>query len=411
MKLKTLNLANFRGYDQLTLQLDPELTVIAGVNGVGKSSLLEAITHFASELLPKITASKEKADGLKETDIKVGKDSLNISAEFATDDAQFFVDTRRKCDSHAHSSVRIMPNTSHSVDELTSVMKKASCQPLVVCYLTSRYFKSLGNRGLPKETKKIDIKIAFSQSLKASEISLYEFANWYRVQLENPERSRILFDPLNQAVGIFLDHVSNLELHETRPPKFSVEKNGTRFSLEQLSDGERGLLALVFDLTRRLCIANPTSDAPLTDGKAIVLIDEIELHLHPKWQRMVVRKLREVFPACQFIITTHSPMVLGEVKAESIRFLNTDEHNRVVCSVPSESYGLDANRILQEHMGAAIRNKDIEQQLQQLFLLIDDEKFDTAKDRIRSLSKALGEYEPELTRANTLIEFLEDDDE
>src|SRR5690606_14860939 len=133
-----------------------------------------------------------------------------------------------------------------------------------------------------------------------------------------------------------------------------VLKNGKPLFLEQLSDGERGLLALIFDLTRRLAIANPASKNAIGEGVALVLIDEIELHLHPKWQRDVLQRLRNVFKACQFVVTTHSPLVLGEVEARCVRFLEF-ENGKVDVTVPAEAYGMDANRILQELMDAPVR--------------------------------------------------------
>jgi len=84
---------------------------------------------------------------------------------------------------------------------------------------------------------------------------------------------------------------------------------------KRVSDGERALLAMVIDLCRRLALANPELDNPLT-GAGVALIDEIELHLHPQWQREVVEKLRGTFPNVQFILTTHSPFVIQSVRSE-----------------------------------------------------------------------------------------------
>ena len=197
-----------------------------------------------------------------------------------------------------------------------------------------------------------------------------------------------------------------LRIQERPRLGFVVDKRGQPFYLHQLSDGERGLLALVFDLTRRLAIANPGSDNPIADGGALVLIDEIELHLHPRWQRDVLQRLRQTFKACQFVVTTHSPLVLGEVDARCIRFLEfVDERVRV--TVPSEAYGMDANRILQEFMGAPVRNRQVDDELRALFDLIDQEHFDEARNAIESLEQRLGDDEPELTRASSLIRFLQ----
>jgi predicted ATP-binding protein involved in virulence len=84
-----------------------------------------------------------------------------------------------------------------------------------------------------------------------------------------------------------------------------------------LSDGEKCLLAMVGDLARRLAIANPDYPDAL-QGEAIVLIDEIELHLHPSWQRNIIPALKRTFPKCQFIITTHSPQVLSYIQPKNI---------------------------------------------------------------------------------------------
>jgi predicted ATP-binding protein involved in virulence len=198
----------------------------------------------------------------------------------------------------------------------------------------------------------------------------------------------------------------NLKLQLEPKPRFFIEKNSTRLPLEQLSDGERGLIALAFDLTRRLALANPESENPIIEGKASVLIDEIELHLHPLWQRQVLNRLKEIFANCQFIATTHSPLVLGEVEARCVRFLDRDDLGRVFCTVPNEAYGMDANRVLEELMGARVRTREMDDQLKVLFQQIDNEDFDAARQTMNALREKLGEHDPELTRASSLIKFL-----
>jgi hypothetical protein len=223
-----------------------------------------------------------------------------------------------------------------------------------------------------------------------------------------PRRLKVL-DALREVVTSLVPEFSNLRIQEHPRLGFVVDKRGQPFYLHQLSDGERGLLALVFDLTRRLAIANPERDDPIAEGVALVLIDEIELHLHPKWQRNVLPRLCDTFKACQFVVTTHSPLVLGEVPARCVRFLEFVD-GKVNVFTPSEAYGMDANRILQEFMGAPVRNRQVEEELTKLFELIDDENFDHARDAISRLEEKLGTTEPELTRASSLIRFLEGTD-
>jgi hypothetical protein len=98
--------------------------------------------------------------------------------------------------------------------------------------------------------------------------------------------------------------------------------------------------------------------------------------------------------------------VLGEVQARCVRFLEFVD-GKVKVFTPSEAYGMDANRILQEFMGAAVRNRQVEEELARLFELIDNEEFDNARIAIEVLEEKLGTAEPELTRASSLIRFLE----
>ena len=102
-----------------------------------------------------------------------------------------------------------------------------------------------------------------------------------------------------------------------------MDKQGVTLNLSQLSDGERSFLALVSDLGRRLALANPLLENPL-DGAGVVLIDELELHLHPKWQLEVVEKLRSAFPNIQFIVTTHSPFILQTAREGEVMKLDGD---------------------------------------------------------------------------------------
>lgn len=453
MKLKKIALANFRGFDQIGFDFADDVTVIAGVNGVGKSGVLKALTSALSLALPKFTVSRESPLGLNDTDVQSGKPGLAMSVTLGLDTATVIVDLNRAAPLAADKTetlikrrnelrfatretkkgskeeqeindeirliefqlgqtsdvpaVRILPDDSAiDADDLLAALKECRQQPLAVFYTTSRFLSRLPP-ALPK-TKKLDTATAYDKALNQLEVSLNDFANWYRVVASEATTATTdrLFRQLQQAIQTFLPEVCDLKLHDDRPPRFSVTKRGQPLFLEQLSDGERGLLALVFDLTRRLSIANPDSDNPIADGVALVLIDEIELHLHPKWQRDVLQRLRETFQSCQFVVTTHSPLVLGEVPARCVRFLEFVD-GKVSVTVPTEAYGMDANRILQEFMGAPVRNRQVEDELRVLFELIDLERFDEARAKIQNLERKLGEDEPELTRASSLIHFLE----
>ena len=113
-------------------------------------------------------------------------------------------------------------------------------------------------------------------------------------------------------------------LSSTVPLRLTVRKGEHRLSLTQLSDGERSFLALLGDMVRRLALANPDLENPL-EGHGVVLIDELELHLHPTWQRQVVENLRTTFPNVQFIGTTHSPFVIQSLRPGELINLDPEE--------------------------------------------------------------------------------------
>ena len=222
---------------------------------------------------------------------------------------------------------------------------------------------------------------------------------------ERPAAGRVL-DAFDRAVTRFLPGYRNLRPDEAgeRGGSLLIDRGDTTLPVKLLSDGERGVLAMVLDLTRRLAQANPKMEDPAAEAEAVVLIDEIELHLHPGWQRRIVGNLTKAFPKCQFIATTHSPQVIGEVEHDRIHIIADGE----VYS-PSHSFGVDSSRVLEEIMGTPPRTKTVNELLSRISRTIGDDRYGEACDLLNDLTNRLGEDDPEVTRIRTLLDFMTGD--
>ena len=269
---------------------------------------------------------------------------------------------------------------------------------------------------LPKRlsaAKPLSKKAAHDNALAGGRVSLNAFANWFRVsiagELGDSTASERLWKALQRATSEILPEFGELRLEapDGKLPFFSVEKCGIRFSLNELSDGEKALLALAMDITQRLALANPESDNPTTDGSGIVLIDEVELHLHPTWQRQVLRRLRKAFPGCQFVVTTHSPQVIGGTREpECLRLLRFDGERIVLEPEVSQAKGMDSSWILRNIMGCPPRDYETDQKLSSIYDKIDEGDLAGARRVANSLEEELGNF-PDLQEVSSLLDRLE----
>jgi predicted ATP-binding protein involved in virulence len=219
-------------------------------------------------------------------------------------------------------------------------------------------------------------------------------------QLKASSRDRQL-TAVRSAIAAFMPGFSNLRVKRKPRLHMAIDKDGATLNVSQLSQGEKSMMALVGDIARRLAMMNQSLENPL-HGDGIVLIDEVDLHLHPKWQRSLIQKLSETFPNCQFVLTTHSPLVISDTRD-------------VLCYVLDEGvlqernglYGLDANQVLLSVMDTDIRNSEVQRRLNRLLEHIQDGNLDEAKTLFSGLSQELSDGHLELAKAALLIRKLE----
>ena len=176
-----------------------------------------------------------------------------------------------------------------------------------------------------------------------------------------------------------------------------------------MSDGQRALVGLVADVARRACLLNSEAFGAQTlmETTGVVLIDELDLHLHPRWQRRIIGDLKRIFPKIQFFATTHSPQIIGEARPEEIVLLTPEGQKR-----PMASYGMDSNWVLECVMEAEGRDPAVARRIKDVFTAIDDGRLDAAKSMIAALRADFGDAAdivPDIVGAESYIWNLEHD--
>ena len=448
MKVRRLTLANIRAIKTAEFQFQPEFNLIVGVNGVGKSTVLDALRICMSRILPSVTNSRAKGMSFEINDIHddlpfleagvsltVGGNEFSFTRrqwreKVAADDQdsidklrQEILESERPSD-RKRNLLRQLEDSQGASDADVFLPSKARLQtasrattsmPSCVFFSTTR---SVVSHAKARSRSAGGEAGAYSDALVPRLLYLVQFAEWMRAQealaIEHPMAQKHL-RVLQNAVSTFLPGYENLSLPTVEPivfgkpttlklPRLQIDHGGSTLEVDQLSDGERGVLALVLDLARRLSQANPSLDDPLTEGEAIVLIDEIDLHLHPQWQRQIVRKLQKTFPRCQFIATTHSPQVIGEVQHDRIHVMAENE----VCS-PPRSFGVDSSGVLEEIMRTDRRTTLVQGVISEISEAIGIGNYEGARALLSVLIEQVGEDDAEVIRIRTLLNFLDED--
>ena len=436
MEITSLKLTNIRSIETAEFRFKPGFNLIVGVNGVGKSTVLDALRICLSRILPLTTQSRAKRMSFSVDDIRSGFSFLDaeLSMTVAVDEFRFtrrqwrepivadsvqhikklrreILDSERLSD-RARNVLRELEESKevHDSDVFAPSKAKFMIAARVAGVVPNCVFFST-NRSVVSHSIKTKARAAggesaaYAEALVPRPMYLAQFADWMRAQkalVKEQSAAKRHLQVLRSAVARFLPTYENLRPTDEESSRLLIDQDGIELDVGQLSDGERGMLALVLDLARRLSQANPSLDDPLSEGHAVVLIDELDLHLHPKWQRQIVHNLTKTFPRCQFIATTHSPQIIGEVPHERIQIISDDE----VYS-PTHSFGVDSSRVLEEIMDADPRATEVKELLSKVSQAIGKEQLDRAQRLIDQLVVRLGDEDPEVTRLRTLLDFME----
>ncbi len=369
MRIKELKLNNFRCFESLSIEMDEQLTVLIAPNGAGKTALLDAIALGLGPFVSKfpdvsgIRPSKDKDlhirdDGTRAPYMRIGLKLTDGVAWDRTVKRDSTEKTRRQIPQGSG-----LVQLHRYADRFIYVPEedaKPPILPIIAYYGTGRGVFGI-RKGRPK--KKFRQYNAYDGALEAKSSFRQCFALFYLME-DYERRGREerrdwdyrlrALNAVRKAIGRMLPEFTNPR-SEIRPLRFVIDwkqDHGTRtFQIDQLSDGYRTTLAMVMDIASRMTEASlVTEDILSTEG--IVLIDEIELHLHPGWQQTILSNLMRTFPKVQFIVTTHSPQILTTVRQEQIYVLGQNTEGRYVAGRPRiRTYAEESHDVLQAVMG------------------------------------------------------------
>lgn len=387
--LKSLKLRNFKGIAKLDLALDESLTLLAGVNGVGKTSVIQALVAAVTHTWQHKQPYEYPVYDLPDNVARAGTSGTDIVLELGWGErlsvpAGYSLERRK-----------LSLDNSHTQRLLEYLKDQSAPLPLVVYYEQNR----VANPDSGRHNVTVSSRENRDTSLQTTVFSPIEFKSWFFEKeadegRETRESQNLKFeDPELRAIRGLLTQLDGFSAVRSRKPPDSservllLEKDGIEIPFDSLSGGEQAFFLLAADLARRLMLEFP--DKPVATVPGLVCIDEIELHLHPAWQRRILRSLVETFPACQFVVTTHSPQVIAGVEARHVRLLEPGENGVRKVSQPIASKGHDSNYVLKGILDTPERDQEVSQLLAEFDRLADDDEFEQAERVLNELDEVV----------------------
>jgi len=422
MTLKSIEITNFRCFDHLKVDLQPGLNVFVGVNGSGKTALLEAIRAGLGAFFTGFEYEDVEQFYLSEKDVRVEYRGVT-KIEYRPVIVKCIADVDDYPDiSWVREFNKKTTSNKEHIGSIRGIAKRMALDmhnpmhyPHPVAFPTLFYFST---QRLWVERKDFGSKAdgnrfgGYFNSLNAKSASHF-FADWF----ERQERHEFQ----NAQMGLGKDF-SQLELvrqiavkcipdcrriyFDALAEDLFLQFDNQNMPISLLSDGQKTLLLLCTGIALQCVLLNPHLGLEAAKkAKGVVLIDEVDLHLHPAWQRRVLNDLMKVFPEIQFIVTTHSPQVISRVPKQNVFILREFkvESGRVFTE------GRDSNSILYEVFGEEKRPIDFKEQLDEFYELLENEKEQMAAAILKKLEAKWGHNDSEIVTASLYLNDLKNE--
>lgn len=435
LRLNQLELTNFHKFEHCSIDLDEQLTVLVGDNGSGKSSVLEAAAVALDSVIFHLVFRHQRV--IEPSDVRI---ALFDMGEVVERQPQFPA-VVSACGRAGETELR-WSQTLQSADggsredsERSYLQLLQSCSagikngdanlvlPVLAYYGTGRLW-SEGHGSIDARRMTFSRQNGYIGSLEAN-ASSDQMLSWFfkmtaqdvqRAQSLKPTGESGLFAAVRGAVEQCFQGITdskrvnvtyNLDADDLDVEYVDLHGEVQRMSMGMLSDGYRTVLSMVADIAYRMALLNPAlGDDAVKKTPGIVLIDEIDLHLHPLWQARILGDLRNIFPRVQFVVTTHAPVVISSVRASHIRLFGDDDEVR---RTSTEVYGGDAGRMLVSVMGAPERPAVVQMRFDEFYQALDKGDLDGARSLLSGLKADLGGDDTGVVSARTALSLEEAD--
>ena len=334
MRINKINIRNFKGFDYKEIEfISPSFTVLIGENASGKSTVLDAVAIALGTFLIGIDGVQSRS--LKKHEIRnIATTPESIEAQLPVVlDGNFIINNQTLAFHRTQQKLRgslTYKDSAEIIDIARNYTKRIRTNvdtdfnlPLIAYHSTSRLWTEIRER--KKYYKKSSRLDGYYRCLDPKSIK-QRFFSWFRTFEDSAlkfKKDKSLYHAFTNAITTVVDDWESIHYSWEADDIMGQLKNDEWVPFNHLSDGYRGLISLVADLAYRCIKLNPhLGKDVIKETSGVVLIDEIDLHIHPKWQRTIVQKLKNAFPKIQFIVTTHSTFIVQSVRAEEVINLN-----------------------------------------------------------------------------------------
>jgi predicted ATP-binding protein involved in virulence/Flp pilus assembly protein TadD len=356
LKIEQLNVTNFKFFEASTFHFHPEFNLVVGENGKGKTSLLRALEVALGGWAHAYIKDKNNLRPIDDDEIREVQEAGRFTkSHFTQVEAQGTIkivdykqqdengnaswtrtrqapnkDTFTKGQLVADSGMKNNINFARlGTDVLHYIEQGQSFDlPLIVSYRCDRLRKTSKKFNPEAAAKKRYSRFDPYRDCFHTGADLIEVATWVlKEDMQSKEQDTPAFQAFQVAAKAAIENCTRIRFDQSR---IVLDfEDGSTIPLEHLSDGQRTIIGLFCDLTRRAVIMNPHLGGNVcAETSGIVLIDELDLHLHPKWQRGIIENLRKTFPKVQFICTTHSPFLIQSLRSgDELMILDDNVHN------------------------------------------------------------------------------------